>query len=69
MALTNPTSEDALKLFKDIEQKFPSATLGKDKWEILAVLRFLTSINGLSLIPLDLCHNRWRAPRVCRRPL
>jgi hypothetical protein len=38
MALTNPTSEDALKLFKEVELQFPSATLGDDKWEILAVL-------------------------------
>ena len=43
MALTNPTPEDALKLFKDIEQKFPSANLGEDKWEILAVLALFTS--------------------------
>jgi hypothetical protein len=42
MALTNPTSEDALKLFKEVELQFPSATLGDDKWEILAVLHPFT---------------------------
>jgi hypothetical protein len=37
MALTNPTATEALALFQEIEQKFPSATLGDDKWYILAV--------------------------------
>ena len=41
MALTEPTAEDALKLFQDIEQLFPSATLGEDKWQILAVSALL----------------------------
>ncbi|KAK5171506.1 uncharacterized protein LTR77_004651 [Saxophila tyrrhenica] len=36
MALTNPSSDDALKLFQDIEKHFPS-TLGTDKWQILAI--------------------------------
>lgn len=36
MAVTNPTPEEALALFKEIEQKFPSS-LREDKWEILAV--------------------------------
>lgn len=35
MAVTNPTPEETLALFKEIEQKFPS-DLGEDKWEILA---------------------------------
>jgi hypothetical protein len=37
MAQTNPSPEDALNLFKDIEKTFPSATLGDDKWQILTV--------------------------------
>lgn len=36
MALTNPSSDDALKLFQDIEKQFPS-NLGNDKWQILAI--------------------------------
>lgn len=39
MAVTNPTPEETLALFKEIEQKFPS-NLGADKWEILAVSMF-----------------------------
>ena len=42
MSLTEPTREEALSLFKTIEQDFPSATLAKDKWYILA----LASIAG-----------------------
>ncbi|KAF2480018.1 hypothetical protein BDY17DRAFT_329933 [Neohortaea acidophila] len=37
MALTEPTPEQTLKLFQDIEQHFPSKTLGEDKWQILAI--------------------------------
>jgi hypothetical protein len=37
MALTNPTSEEAIALFKDIEQHFPGKSLGSGKWYILAV--------------------------------
>ena len=37
MATTNPLSEEALQLFKDIEWNFPSQTLGEDRWQILAV--------------------------------
>jgi len=49
MALTNPSPEEALQLFKDIERHFPSKTLGEERWQILAVL-FPTSFpdqNGL----------------------
>lgn len=37
MAHTKPSPEETLDLFKDIESSFPSATLGDDKWYILAV--------------------------------
>jgi hypothetical protein len=33
----DPTEEDALLLFKLVEEKFPSKTLGDDKWYILLV--------------------------------
>jgi hypothetical protein len=33
----DPTEDEALALFKSIEEKFPSKTLGNDKWYILAV--------------------------------
>lgn len=33
----DPTEDEALALFKAIEEKFPSATLGNEKWYILAV--------------------------------
>lgn len=37
MASTNPYPEAATKLFKEIEADFPSATLGEERWYILAV--------------------------------
>nr|POE82361.1 hypothetical protein CFP56_72509 [Quercus suber] len=37
MALTNPSPEEALRLFQDVETSFPSQTLGDDKWYILTV--------------------------------
>jgi hypothetical protein len=33
----DPTDDEALALFRAIEEKFPSKTLGDDKWYILAV--------------------------------
>ena len=39
MAQTDPTPEDALNLFKDIERTFPSATLGDDKWHEITGMR------------------------------
>lgn len=33
----DPTDEEALALFKAVEELFPSKTLGKDKWYILTV--------------------------------
>jgi hypothetical protein len=33
----DPTNDDALALFKAIEAKFPSRTLGDDKWYVLLV--------------------------------
>ena len=33
----DPTPEEALALFKDVEDHFPSKTLGDDKWYVLTV--------------------------------
>lgn len=33
----DPTEEEALTLFKALEEKFPSKTLGEDKWYVLTV--------------------------------
>jgi hypothetical protein len=33
----DPTDEEALALFEALEEKFPSKTLGDDKWYVLAV--------------------------------
>ena len=33
----DPTDDEALALFKAIEEKFPSQTLGEDKWYVLLV--------------------------------
>ncbi|KAF2845834.1 hypothetical protein T440DRAFT_511277 [Plenodomus tracheiphilus IPT5] len=33
----DPTAEEALALFKAVEEKFPSSTLGDDKWYILTL--------------------------------
>ena len=63
MALTNPTSEEALKLFQDIEERFPSATLGEDKWEILMVLIHLARqdlCQDILLTDLDISNMWWR---------
>jgi hypothetical protein len=32
-----PTAEDTLSLFAEIENKFPHNTLGDDKWYLVAV--------------------------------
>jgi len=37
MSLAEPTKEDAVALFKAIEDHFPSKSLGDDKWYILAL--------------------------------
>ncbi|WPG98259.1 Hypothetical protein R9X50_00104700 [Acrodontium crateriforme] len=36
MALTTPSAQDAIDLFKTLEEQFPS-NLGADKWQILAI--------------------------------
>lgn len=33
----DPTEEEALELFKAVEDNFPSKTLGSNKWYILVV--------------------------------
>lgn len=37
MSLTEPSAEQALKLFKDVEELFPSKALGEERWYILLV--------------------------------
>jgi hypothetical protein len=32
-----PTKEDAIALFEEIQKKFPSGTLGEDKWYLVTV--------------------------------
>jgi hypothetical protein len=41
-----PTKSDAIALFEAIQHKFPSGTLGDDKWYLVTV-RWETSIGGL----------------------
>jgi hypothetical protein len=33
----DPTDDEAFALFKAVEEKFPSKSLGDDKWYVLAV--------------------------------
>ena len=35
----DPTDDEALALFKAVEEKFPSKSLGGGKWYVLAVRR------------------------------
>jgi hypothetical protein len=37
VAPEDPTEAEALALFKAIEEKFPSETVGHDKWYVLTV--------------------------------
>ena len=37
----DPTEEEALAMFKAVEEKFPSVTLGADKWYVLTVCNVL----------------------------
>ncbi|SMQ55559.1 unnamed protein product [Zymoseptoria tritici ST99CH_3D1] len=37
MATTEPTVAEAVVLFQELEQRFPSTTLGGDRWYILAI--------------------------------
>lgn len=37
MALTEPTKQETVALFEELESSFPSRSLGEDKWQILAV--------------------------------
>ncbi|KAI7475261.1 hypothetical protein KC351_g10191 [Hortaea werneckii] len=45
MSFTEPTPEQALDLFKDIEQHFPSQSLGGDRWYILAISAIAGSVH------------------------
>jgi hypothetical protein len=37
----DPTDDEALSLFKAVEKKFPTETLGDDKWYVLLVRQHL----------------------------
>ncbi|KAI6813392.1 hypothetical protein KC340_g16545 [Hortaea werneckii] len=45
MSLPEPTAEQALDLFKAIEQHFPSQSLGGDRWYILAISAIAGSVH------------------------
>lgn len=44
---SDPTNDEALALFRSVEELFPSKSLGDDKWYILTVSRRLlvSSVN------------------------
>jgi len=35
--MSEPTAEGATALFKELEKKFPTQTLGEDRWYLIAV--------------------------------
>ncbi|KAI9729618.1 MAG: hypothetical protein M1818_008465 [Claussenomyces sp. TS43310] len=39
----DPTAEDAIALFTELEKKFPSASLGDDKWYLVALAALCAS--------------------------
>ncbi|KAI6896667.1 hypothetical protein KC318_g10447 [Hortaea werneckii] len=45
MSSTEPTPEQALELFKEIEQHFPFQSLGEDRWYILAISAIAGSVH------------------------
>ncbi|EUC49369.1 hypothetical protein COCMIDRAFT_33218 [Bipolaris oryzae ATCC 44560] len=50
-ASRDPTADEALALFKGIEEKFPAKTLGDDKWYLLA-LSVIVSGGQPNFVPL-----------------
>ncbi|KAK3170262.1 hypothetical protein OEA41_009649 [Lepraria neglecta] len=34
---SDPTAEEAITLFQELEKKFPSQTLGEDRWYLIAI--------------------------------
>ncbi|KAI9705797.1 MAG: hypothetical protein M1820_005045 [Bogoriella megaspora] len=48
MATQEPTVEEAVKLFEAIENRFPSQTVGKEKWYILTVGK-IAALTGAGL--------------------
>lgn len=42
----DPTENEALALFAALEEKFPSKSLGSNKWYILAVRNFLRAVES-----------------------
>ena len=68
MALTDPSKEDAHQLFQEVEQHFPSSSLGEERWQIVAVcidLRFLANGRPELMSVLDL-GRVWRRPSRIR---
>jgi hypothetical protein len=51
----DPTEDEALALFKAIEEKFPSESLGKDKWYLVLVSR-----PNVKIAPEDLTGHSWQ---------
>lgn len=60
----DPTSEEALALFEAVEEKFPSNTLGDDKWYILTVCGAMRSISPTLTSPARHDSGR-RATGIC----
>ena len=63
-----PTAQGARALFEEIERKFPSKTLGRDRWYLVAVRYpcFWPVLNPRSNAKLDSRPHRRRSTRICR---
>jgi hypothetical protein len=53
----DPTDEEALALFKAVEDKFPSSTLGTEKWYIVLVC--FACLRIAQKLILDCSSPRW----------
>lgn len=59
--LQDPTEAEALALFKAVEEKFPSRTLGNDKWYVLAVCHIDMAHSTRLTLSVRRDGGRWRA--------
>lgn len=64
----DPTEEEALELFKVIEDKFPSKTLGNDKWYIVVVRCIALSILTMANTSLPSSQPWLAAASLASRP-
>ena len=48
--IPDPTDDEALSLFKAIEEQFPSKTLGDDTWYLVLVLTALQTFGDKKMI-------------------